>query len=286
KTQPQRIAIVGSGYIAVELAGVLNALGTKVTLFARNNRLLRHFDLMLQEELCDEMKRQGIKIFFDTEIEGMKGERGKEIQFYCSNGKLHQSYDQVLWAVGRVPNTNHMELEHVGVERDQDGFILVDEWQNTSMPGIYAVGDATPAPALTPLAIAAGRKLADRLFGDIPDAKQPMDHIPTVIFSHPTIGTVGMTEREARTTFDQVKTYNTRFTNMYYAMTEHKPKTAMKVIVEGPQERVVGIHVIGLGADEIIQGFAVAMRMGATKADLDRTLAIHPTSSEELVTLR
>lgn len=166
------------------------------------------------------------------------------------------------------------------------GFINTDAQQNTSVDGIYAVGDITGRAALTPVAIAAGRHLADRLFNNQTEAKLDYDNIPSVVFSHPPIGTVGMTEDAARECYGVVKVYQSRFTNMVHALSEHKPKSLMKLITAGAKEKVVGIHVIGEGADEIVQGFAVAMKMGACKADLDNTVAIHPTASEELVLLR
>jgi glutathione reductase (NADPH) len=286
--QPRNVAIVGSGYIAVELAGVLKALGSAVSVFARGHRLLGHFDVMLQEHLRAEMEAQGIKLHFDTVIESVEGRDGSELHFTCNNGERHGGFDCLIWAVGRAPLTRGLGLERLGVEMDESGHVVVDAFQQTTVQGIYAVGDITDSPALTPLAIAAGRKLADRLFGGKKEARQLYDLIPTVIFSHPPIATVGMTEREARSRYgdEQIKIYQTRFTPMYYALSSRKPKTVMKLIVQGEEERVLGIHLIGLNADEMIQGFAVALRMGACKADLDATLAIHPTSAEELVTLR
>ncbi|MCB9639922.1 MAG: glutathione-disulfide reductase [Myxococcales bacterium] len=283
---PRRVAVVGSGYIAVEIAGILNALGSEVSMFVRSDRLLRSFDVMLQDHLRDEMRAQGIQIHFNSAIESIEGKDGDELHFYCSNGLSHKGYDTLLWAVGRIPLTREMGLEAAGVELTRDGYVVADPFQNTTVPGIYALGDVTESPALTPLAIAAGRKLADRLFGGQKDARQLYDQVPTAIFSHPPIGTVGLTEREARAKYEDVKVYTSTFTNMYYALGEKKPKTAMKLIVHGEQEHILGIHLIGRNADEIIQGFSVAVRMGACKADLDATLAIHPTSAEELVTMR
>jgi glutathione reductase (NADPH) len=192
-----------------------------------------------------------------------------------------------LWAVGRVPTTKGFGLQEVGVAIDPVGHIIVDGFQRTSVPGVYALGDVTGLAELTPVAIAAGRRLADRLFGGQPDARLDYDDIPSVVFSHPPIGFVGLSEPEARARFgDTVKVYETRFTSLYHGVTRRKTKSRMKLVVTGADERIVGIHVIGLGADELIQGFAVAVKMGARKADLDRTVAIHPTAAEELVTLR
>ena len=193
----------------------------------------------------------------------------------------------VLWAIGRKPNVDDLYLQHAGVDMDGNGFINVDQYQNTSAHGIYAVGDVTVKPALTPVAIAAGRRLVDRLFNDMPDSYLDYSNIPTVIFTHPPMGTIGLTEDQAIEQYgDEVKVYNTAFTAMQKAFTKHKPPTAMKLIVQGQNEKIIGCHVIGPGADEMMQGFAVAIKMGAHKADFDNTVAIHPTSAEELVTLR
>jgi len=194
----------------------------------------------------------------------------------------------VLWAIGRAPSTHALGLEHVGIQTLASGHIPVDAYQNSTTPGIYSVGDATGLLDLTPVAIAAGRRLADRLFGGMPEAKLDSRDVPTVVFSHPPIGTVGLTEAAAKEYYGaaHIKVYVSRFVNMYYALTEHKPKTLIKLVTVLPEERIVGLHVLGLGADEMLQGFAVAVRMGATKADFDRTIAIHPTAAEEVVTMR
>jgi len=208
----------------------------------------------------------------------------KDIEF--EDGSKVTGADVILWAIGRKPNVD-MGLEKVGIKKDKEDCIIVDEYQNTSTDHIYALGDVCGKALLTPVAIAAGRKLADRLFGGVADAKLDYANIPTVVFSHPPIGTVGLTEEEARKKFgEEVKVYQTTFTNMYHAVTKRKTKTAMKLVVQGKDEKVVGIHTIGIGSDEMIQGFAVALKMGARKCDLDSTVAIHPTSAEELVTLK
>ncbi|NCA71130.1 MAG: glutathione-disulfide reductase, partial [Sphingobacteriia bacterium] len=196
-------------------------------------------------------------------------------------------FDTILWAVGRAPNTRELNLEAAGVKAQPNGIIPTDAFQNTNVPGIYALGDVTGRDPLTPVAIAAGRRLGERLFGGKPDLKLDYENIPTVVFTHPPIGKVGLTEPEARDRFgDTLTVYETAFTPMRYALNDHGPKTAMKLICAGPEERVVGIHMIGDGVDEMLQGFAVALKMGATKADLDNTVAIHPCSAEELVTLK
>ncbi len=174
------------------------------------------------------------------------------------------------------------------MQTDSEGYVVVDGYQNTSASGVYAVGDVTGQAQLTPVAIAAGRRLADRLFDGQDERRLSYDNIPTVVFSHPPVGTVGLSEAEAREQYghEAVRTYSSEFVAMYHALTEAKPKTAMKLITAGDDERVVGCHVIGVGADEMLQGFAVAVSMGASKSDLDDTVAIHPTSAEELVTMR
>lgn len=284
--QPERVAVIGAGYIAVELAGVLNALGSKVSMYLRRETFLRTFDAMLRETLMEQMLADGVNILPGTAITGLNRTPGG-IGLQCEQGECSGEFDAVIWAIGRVPNTDDLGLDAAGVIRDGEGFIPVDGFQNTNTAGVYAIGDVTGGPALTPVAIAAGRRLADRLFGGQPERRLHYENIPTVVFSHPSIGTVGLTEEEARETHgDAVKVYSTRFTGMFHAMTEHKVMTAMKLVTVGAKEKVVGAHVIGPGADEMLQGFAVAIRMGATKQDLDDTVALHPTSAEELVTMK
>ena len=281
---PKRVAVVGSGYIAVELAGVLNALGSEVTMLVRGETLLRPFDEMVRAELMTQMQEDGVRILTNTQAQAIQRLDERSLNIEC--GQLNIEADTLVWAIGREPNTDRLDLANAGVNADARGVITADAYQNTSAPGIYAIGDITGRAELTPVAIAAGRKLAARLFKGEADAKLDYDNIPTVTFSHPPIGTIGLTEDEARKQHETVKVYTTRFTGMYHAMTEHKPKTAMKLVCAGANERVVGCHIIGEGADEMLQGFAVAIKMGATKADFDSTVAIHPTSAEELVTMR
>ena len=285
--QPQRIAIVGAGFIAVELAGVLNALGSDVTLILRKDHILRHFDDDLSKILTEEMQDRGIRIRTHTDISSLNRET-KGVIITTQHDEQLTGFDQVLWAIGRQPNLGSLALDRSGVALDTQGFIKIDDGQASNLDGIYAVGDVTDRPQLTPLAIAAGRRLADRLFGNQPDAKQEYDLIPSVIFSHPPIGTVGLSHQQAIDRYgkEQITIYKNDFVNLYYGVLDRKPRTLVKLITLGPEERVIGCHIIGEAADEIIQGFAVALRMGATKADFDRTLAIHPTAAEELVTLR
>lgn len=284
--QPRRLLIVGAGYVSVELAGVFAALGTEVVVAYREASLLRHFDAVLGAGLCEEMVRQGIRLEPYSVGKRLEAAGGK-LRLVRQLGEPLEGFDAVLWAIGRTPATRGLGVEGLGIELSETGHIPVDAFQNSVVPGLYAIGDVTGRFELTPVAIAAGRRLAERLFGGQPEAKVDYFDIPTVVFSHPPIGTVGLSEAEARLEYgDAVKTYQARFTNMYYALTEHKPKTSIKLVTVGPEERVIGLHVIGLGADELLQGFAVALRMGATKRDLDRTMAIHPTAAEEIVTLK
>ena len=283
---PQRVVVVGAGYIAVELAGVLNSLGSEVTIILRRETFLRSFDASLRETLMEEMMCAGVNILSSTHMSGVEKQSNGKLHITSSHSEDIKDVDCLLWAIGRTSNTEDIGLDKVGIKVSENGFIETDEQQNTEVEGVYAVGDITGRAALTPVAIAAARHLAERLFNNRLQAKLDYDNIPSVVFSHPPIGTVGMTEEEARERYGEVKVYQSRFTNMLHTFSAHKEKSVMKLITVGAKEKVVGIHVIGVGADEIIQGFAVAMKMGACKADLDNTVAIHPTASEELVLLR
>ena len=284
--QPQRVLIAGSGYIAVELGGVFNALGSDVNIVVRKDGIVRSFDAMLGEEVMEAMEASGIR--FDIRVIPESLEKTDEGLVMTSvDGRRFGPVDCVLWAIGREPNSDTLGLDAAGVHTDEQGFIPVDKYQATNVGHIFAIGDVTGAQALTPVAIAAGRRLADRIYGKMEGRHLDYRLVPTVIFSHPPMGTVGMTEAEARAAHgDAVKVYLSRFTPMYYALGEKKQRSIMKLITVGSDERIVGCHVIGDGADEMMQGFAVAIRMGATKKDFDDTVAIHPTSAEELVTMR
>ncbi len=284
--RPQRVLIAGSGYIAVELAGVFNALGSDVQLVVRKDSVLRDFDTMLSEELMQAMDREDIDLV--TRVVPKSVEQTSDgIVLHAEDGRTFGPVDSLVWAIGRSPNTDGLDAAKAGVEQDEWGFIPTDKFQQTNVESVFALGDVTGRAALTPVAIAAGRRLADRLYGGMEGRHLEYELIPTVIFSHPTIGTVGLTEAEARVQYgDDVKIYTSGFTGMYYALGTNKKRSVMKLITAGADEKVVGCHVIGEGADEMLQGFAVAMRMGATKKDFDDTVAIHPTSAEELVTMR
>jgi glutathione reductase (NADPH) len=284
--QPRRVAVVGAGYVAVELAGVLRALGSEVALVTRRQSVLRRFDEMLQRALLREMAADGIVLHTQTQVRELAREDGALV-LRCAEGLEIGGLDCVLWAIGREPNTGDLGLAAAGVRTDERGYVPTDAWQNTNVPGIYAVGDVTGRQALTPVAIAAGRRLADRVFGGQPERRLDYECIPTVIFSHPPIGTVGLSEEQARRRHGEaVRVYRTEFTPLYCAFTQRKVKAEMKLVTVGADERIVGAHIFGPGADEMLQGFAVAIRMGARKRDFDDTVAIHPTSAEELVLMR
>jgi glutathione reductase (NADPH) len=284
--RPQRVLIAGSGYIAVELGGVFNALGSDVNIVVRKDHVVRSFDAMLSEEVMEAMENAGIR--FDTRVIPASIEKLDDgLVMNSDDGRRFGPVDCVLWAIGREPNSDTLALDAAGVKTDEQGFVPVDKFQTTNVGHISAIGDVTGAQALTPVAIAAGRRLADRIYGGMEGRHLDYRLVPTVIFSHPPMGTVGMTEAEARADHgDGVKVYLSRFTPMYYALGEQKQTSVMKLITAGDDERIVGCHVIGDGADEMMQGFAVAIRMGATKKDFDDTVAIHPTSAEEFVTMR
>ena len=284
--RPRRVLVAGSGYIAVELTGIFNALGSETQLVVRKDSIIRSFDSMLGKQLMEAMQKDGVR--FDTRVIPSSVEQtGDGLVLHAEDGRTFGPVDCLLWAVGRSPNVASLELGNAGVQSDDDGFVPTDDFQQTNVENIFALGDVTGRPALTPVAIAAGRRLADRLYGGMDGRHLDYKLIPTVVFSHPPIATVGMTEDAARAEYgDAVKVYSSGFTPMYYALGDKKQRSVMKLVVAGDDERVLGCHVIGEGADEMMQGFAVAMRMGATKADFDDTVAIHPSNAEELVTMR
>ncbi|WP_318478702.1 glutathione-disulfide reductase [Photobacterium leiognathi] len=288
KEQPKRAAIIGAGYIAVEIAGVLNALGTDTHLFVRKESPLRSFDPMIVDTLVEVMAAEGPSLHTHSVPKEVVKEKDGSITLYFENGESHNT-DVLIWAIGREPTTDAINLAAAGVETNNRGFIKVDEYQQTNIPGIYCVGDIMEGGIeLTPVAVKAGRQLSERLFNNKPDAKMDYKLVPTVVFSHPPIGTIGLTEAEAIEQYgeENVKVYKSGFTAMYTAVTAHRQPCKMKLICAGDDEKVVGLHGIGFAVDEMIQGFGVAMKMGATKADFDSVVAIHPTGSEEFVTMR
>ncbi len=284
--RPKRVAIVGSGYVSCELAGAFHELGSEVQMFIRKDHLLMSFEAMLGKSLMREMQEQGIAVHTHVVPVRVSEQSGLKT-LIAQDGREFAGFDCLLWAVGRSPNAADLGLGSAGVAVDDCGFVITDGFQNTNVPGVYAIGDITGRAALTPVAIAAGRRLSDRLFGGSTERHLDYSMIPTVVFTHPPIGTVGASEAEARAEHgDAVRVYVADFTPMYHALTARKTRTDMKLVCVGPEQRIVGCHIIGTGADEMLQGFAVAIRMGATKRDFDDTVAIHPTSAEELVTMR
>jgi len=298
KTLPKRVVVVGAGYIAVELAGVLKSLGSETHLVLRKNNALRSFDPMIVDQLDKEMTRNGIIIHRNTNgIDGIKIDSEQQKIVILKNGDSIHGVDTVIVAVGRLPNVETLDLAAANVslvtEGKLSGYIHVDEYSNTSSTSVYALGDVCGVVELTPMAIAAGRRLGDRLFGGdrFENAKVSYKNVPTVVFSHPTIGTIGLTEPEAVASYgqEQITIYKSKFSNLYYGIfdveADEKPKTCMKLICAGKDQIVVGLHILGMGSDEMLQGFGVAMKMGATKADFDNCVAIHPTAAEEMVTM-
>lgn len=292
---PKKVVVVGSGYIAVELAGILKLLGSEVDLLVRGS-ILRYMDQTVIDQLKVEMTEEGVN-FVKGEIAELTEEDGKKKVTLKSGETLEGAYDEILFAIGREPVTDSLNLGSAGVETDDWGIVKVDKatQTKTSADGVFAVGDVIGSGVdLTPTAIAAGRLLSDRLFGGVPEEETIMDYdnIPTVVFSHPPIATMGLSEPEAIEKYgaDEITVHKTTFVNMLYSREflvegQFQPKTMAKLVCVGKEQTVVGLHMIGLNVDEILQGFSVAMKMGATKADFDSVVAVHPTSSEELVTI-
>lgn len=286
--QPKRVAVVGAGYIAVEIAGVLNALGTETHLYVRKESPLRSFDPMIIETLTEVMAAEGPTLHTHSVPKEVIKEADGSLTLHLENGQS-QNVDTLIWAIGRHPATDAINLAATGVATNAQGYIKVDEYQQTNVAGIYCVGDIMEGGIeLTPVAVKAGRQLSERLFNGKTDAKMDYKLVPTVVFSHPPIGTIGLTTQEAQAQYgeENVKVYTSSFTAMYTAVTSHRQPCKMKLVCAGPEETVVGLHGIGFAVDEMIQGFGVAMKMGATKADFDSVVAIHPTGSEEFVTMR
>ena len=285
---PKRVAVVGAGYIAVELAGVLNSLGSETHLFVRQHAPLRNQDPLIVETLVEVLAQDGIQLHTKALPEEVVKNADGSLTLKLQDGR-ETIVDTLIWAIGREPATDVINLEVTGVKTNSRGQIIVDKYQNTNVPGIYAVGDIIEGGIeLTPVAVAAGRRLSERLFNNKPNEHLDYNLVPTVVFSHPPIGTVGLTEPQAIEQYgeENVKVYKSSFTAMYTAVTEHRQPCRMKLVCVGKEEKIVGLHGIGYGVDEMIQGFAVAIKMGATKADFDNTVAIHPTGSEEFVTMR
>lgn len=284
---PKKVAVIGSGYIAVELAGVLHALGSDVNLIIRSEKLLGGFDVMLSEGLMECMEKQKLTVLKNHRINALRKQSNNLITLSFENSSDIEGFDSVIWAVGRSPSSDGLKLENAGLKTNYRGEIETDQYENTVVKGIYAVGDINGKAQLTPVAIAAGRQLAERLFNQKEKACLDYTNIPTVVFSHPPIGTIGLSEKDACKQYgnNSVKIYQTQFTPMYWSLTDNPIPCKMKLVCAGEDELVVGCHLIGTNVDEMLQMVAVAMKLGATKADFNRAVAIHPTSSEELVLL-
>ena len=284
---PKRTAVIGAGYIAVEVAGVLNALGSDTHLFVRKDRPLRTFDKDIVDVLVDEMAKSGPTLHTHANATEVVKNADDSLTISFDNGETI-TVDCLIWAIGRAANTSGFGLEKTGVKLTEKGTIYSDEFENTSVPGIYALGDVTGKLDLTPVAVKAGRQLSERLFNNKADAKLDYTDVATVVFSHPVIGSVGLTEEKAIAKYgaENIKVYKSSFTPMYTALGDNRQPSTMKLVTLGENEKIIGLHGIGYGVDEMIQGFSVAIKMGATKADFDNTVAIHPTGSEEFVTMR
>ncbi len=302
---PKKMAFVGAGYIAVELAGVMNAIGVETHMFIRGNTFLRSFDPMVQETLTQRYIDAGVIIHknhkgFKEVVRLREGKGEEKLLKLIGNDGQESEFNELLWAIGRAPEIKKLDPAKIGVKQGPKGHVVVDEYQNTNIDGVYALGDVTGQAELTPVAIAAGRALSNRLFGThhpsggphLSTAKLDYSNIPTVVFAHPEVGTIGMTEPAAVSKFgkDNIKVYHTKFTPMFYNFHPAEEKklqpTEYKLICEGPDEKIVGMHILGAGSSEMMQGFGVAVKMGARKRDFDACVAIHPTSAEELVTMK
>ena len=283
---PQRVAIVGGGYVSVELAGVLQALGSRVEVFARGPRLLDGFEVELTDLLTEDYRQAGVHFHFGHRIKAVEAADGG-VRLRAADDSVSDVFDALLFATGRRANTASLGLQAAGIATDARGNIVVDALHATNVAGVHAVGDVTANLALTPVAIAAARRLMARLFAGHVDNTLDQDDIATVVFSHPPIATVGLTEARAREWHgDDVHVYRSGFRPMLNALADVPQRSLFKLVCVGAQRRVVGIHLLGDAADEIMQGFAVALKRGITLDDLHDTIAIHPTSAEEVVLMR
>ncbi|MEE8233160.1 MAG: FAD-dependent oxidoreductase, partial [Gammaproteobacteria bacterium] len=283
ETLPEKIIIVGGGYIAVEFAGILNGLGVDTTLLYRGPLFLRGFDQDVREFMAEEMRKKGIKLKFETNIDCIE-KIDKQLRATLTDQSTLLA-GQIMYATGRKPNTERLGIESLGVTLDKNAAIVVNEQYQTNIPSIYAVGDVTNRVNLTPVALAEGMFLAKFLFNN-EDSLVEYENIPTCVFSQPNIGTVGLTEETAKEKYNQINVYKSSFTPMKHTLSGDDEKTFMKLIVEKETDRVVGVHMVGPEAGEIIQGISIAMKAGARKADFDKTIGIHPTTAEEFVTMR
>jgi glutathione reductase (NADPH) len=280
---PRKIIIVGGGYIGVEFAGILHGLGVEVTQLYWGPLFLRGFDYDCRETLADEMKKRGIDLRFDADIQKIEKTRAG-LRATLNGGAIVEA-NQILYATGRVPKTGSLGLENAGVRMDKDGAVLVNDYSKTNVDSIYAIGDCTSRMMLTPVAIAEGRAVAETLFNNNP-MKPNYINVPSAVFSIPNIGTVGLTETQALQQYKKVEVYKTTFKPLKHTLSGRDERTMMKIVVDHATDKVVGCHMVGPDAGEIIQGLAVAINCGATKAQFDATIGIHPTAAEEFVTMR
>ncbi len=280
---PASVVIVGGGYIAVEFAGIFHGLGVDTTLVYRGDLFLRGFDGEMRGFLAEQMRQKGINLLFNTRIDSIDRQNGCYLVNSPDTGTI--TTDLVMYATGRRPNTNGLGLETAGVQLNDKGAIVVDVEYRSSTPSIYAIGDVTDRMNLTPVATAEGTALANNLYNN---QSRRVDYraIPTCIFSQPNLGTVGLTEEQARQEYTNVEIYKSRFTNLKHTLTGNSEKTLMKIIVDKDTDKVLGVHMVGADAGEIIQGIGIALKAGATKATFDATIGIHPTVAEEFVTMR
>jgi glutathione reductase (NADPH) len=281
--QPRRVLIVGGGYIAVEFAGIFNGLGSEVVQVYRGPLFLRGFDNDVRAHLAEEIRKHGVDLRFDLNVDAIEKVPGGLRARLTDGSELE--VDQILYATGRAPLTANLGLEAAGVELNEKGAIAVDEYSRTSVPSIYAIGDVTDRINLTPVALHEGMCLASTLFNDTPTKPVHRD-VPAAVFSQPPIGTVGLTEAQARDEYAEIDVYESRFRALKHTLTKGEDMTYMKLVVDRKSDRVVGVAMVGPEAGEIMQGFAVALKCGATKAQFDSTIGIHPTSAEEFVTMR
>ncbi len=283
-TLPGRLAMVGGGYIAVEFTSIFHALGVDVTQLYRGPLFLRGFDHDLREGLAGEMRKQGVSLRFESQVAKIE-KQGKALQVKLEDGSALET-DLVMVATGRAPNTKGLGLEAAGVELAANGAVKVDDHFCSNVPSVYALGDVIDRVQLTPVAIAEAMVVVDHMFGADAMADMSYDNIPSAVFSHPNLATVGLTEEEARKRHGEVEVYTSSFKALKHTLTGRDETTFMKLVTEPGAGRVLGLHMMGEAAGEIVQGFAVAMTCGATKAQFDATIGIHPTSAEEFVTLR
>ncbi|MEZ4293747.1 MAG: glutathione-disulfide reductase [Polyangiaceae bacterium] len=283
KSLPARVIVVGGGYIGVELAGVMNAAGAKVTMLIRGDSVLRGFDCDIRSALTNELRKSGIDVRCETFIADVE-RRGDTLSVLTKAGETIDA-GAVLFATGRAPNTRNLGLEEVGVQLTKGGAVQVDAYSRTTVPSIFAVGDCTNRINLTPVAIAEGRAVAETLFRDRPTAVEH-EGVPSAVFSQPPVGTVGLSEEQARARHGEVDVYVTSFRPLKHTITGRDERTMMKLVVARASRRVLGVHMVGADAPEITQGFAVALKCGATKEQLDATIGIHPSAAEEFVTMR